>query len=129
MLEELAVNSDKALKPFAAVREHVANFIVESNKVAQASAKTRAALAQATSKLFPPFLEQLVPAVERLGRFAEADHPGLQGPRRRPRPASTKPSRTARLLAELDKFFKSIGADLEALRARRSWPPSRCWRG
>ena len=34
VLEELAVNSDKALKPFAAVREHVAKFIVESKKTA-----------------------------------------------------------------------------------------------
>jgi ABC-type transporter Mla subunit MlaD len=74
VLAELAVNSDKALKPFAAVREHVANFIVESNKVAQASARTRAALAENLEK-FPPFLEQLVPAVERLGRFAEATTP------------------------------------------------------
>ena len=77
VLEELAVNSDKALKPFAAVRQHVANFIVQSNKVAQASAKTRVALAKNLEK-FPPFLEQLVPAVERLGRFAEQTTPAFR---------------------------------------------------
>jgi phospholipid/cholesterol/gamma-HCH transport system substrate-binding protein len=77
VLEELAVNSDKALKPFAAVREHVAKFIVESNKTAQAGAKTRASLAR-NLQLFPQFLEQLVPAVERLGAFAEATTPTMQ---------------------------------------------------
>ena len=70
VLEELAVNSDKALGPFARVREHVADFIVQSNKVAQASARHTAALAQ-NLKLFPKFLEELTPSVEKLGRFAE----------------------------------------------------------
>jgi ABC-type transporter Mla subunit MlaD len=74
VLAELAVNSDKALKPFAEVRQHVADFIVQSNKTAQAGAKTRAAL-QKNLELFPKFLEVLVPSVERLGRFAEATTP------------------------------------------------------
>jgi ABC-type transporter Mla subunit MlaD len=77
VLEELAVNSDKALKPFAAVREDVAKFIVESKKTAVAGANTRAALAR-NLELFPPFLEQLVPAVERLGAFAEATTPTMR---------------------------------------------------
>ena len=77
VLEELAVNSDKALKPFAAVRADVAKFIVESKKTAVAGANTRAALAR-NLQLFPQFLEQLVPAVERLGAFAEATTPTMQ---------------------------------------------------
>src|SRR6195256_5421790 len=38
VLTKLAVDSDRALGPFARVREHVANFLVQSNTVAQASA-------------------------------------------------------------------------------------------
>jgi phospholipid/cholesterol/gamma-HCH transport system substrate-binding protein len=74
VLAKLAVDSDQALKPFAAVRDRVADFIVQSNKVAQASAATRGALAQ-NLKDFPPFLRQLGPAMDRLGRFADQTTP------------------------------------------------------
>jgi ABC-type transporter Mla subunit MlaD len=70
VLAKLAVDSDKALAPFAKVREHVADFIVQANTVAQAGAATRGALAR-NLQLFPPFLEQLGPALERVKRFAE----------------------------------------------------------
>ena len=74
VLAKLAVDSDKALAPLARVRERVADFIVQSNKVAQASAAHRGALAQ-NLKDFPPFLEQLGPAMERLAAFAEQTTP------------------------------------------------------
>jgi ABC-type transporter Mla subunit MlaD len=74
VLAKLAVDSDQALKPFAAVREKVADYIVQSNKVAQASAAHRGALAR-NLQLFPPFLRQLGPAMDRLGRFAEQTTP------------------------------------------------------
>src|SRR6202035_303047 len=74
VLAKLAVDSDKALAPFARVRGQVADFIVQSNKVAQASAATRGALARNFAD-FPPFLEQLGPAMERLGRFADQTTP------------------------------------------------------
>ncbi len=74
VLSELAVDSDKALAPLARVREHVADFIVQSNTVAQASAAQRAALKR-NLELFPSFLEQLGPAMERLGRFADQTTP------------------------------------------------------
>lgn len=74
VLSELAENSDKALAPFARVRERVADFLVQANKVAQASAAHRGALAQ-NLKDFPPFLRQLGPAMERLERFAEQATP------------------------------------------------------
>jgi ABC-type transporter Mla subunit MlaD len=74
VLAKLAVDSDRALGPFARVRQRVADFIVQSNKVAQASAATRGALAQ-NLKDFPPFLRQLGPAMERLQRFAEQTTP------------------------------------------------------
>jgi phospholipid/cholesterol/gamma-HCH transport system substrate-binding protein len=74
VLAKLAVDSDQALAPLARVRGRVADFIVQSNKVAQASAATRGALAR-NLQLFPPFLEQLSPAMERLGRFADQTIP------------------------------------------------------
>jgi len=74
VLAKLAVDSDEALKPFAAVRERVADFIAQANTVAQASAATRGALSRNLA-LLPPFLEQLGPGLERVGRFAEETTP------------------------------------------------------
>jgi len=74
VLAKLAVDSDRALEPFARVRGQVADFIAQSNKVAQASAAHRGALARNLAD-FPPFLEQLGPAMERLGRFADQTTP------------------------------------------------------
>jgi phospholipid/cholesterol/gamma-HCH transport system substrate-binding protein len=74
VLAKLAVDSDKALAPFAAVRGRVADFIVQSNTVAQATAAQRGALARNLA-LFPPFLERLGPNLEHVGRFAEATTP------------------------------------------------------
>ncbi len=74
VLAQLAVDSDRALAPFARVRQQFADFIVQSNTVARASAAHRGALAQ-NLRDFPPFLKQLVPAMERLGRFAEQTTP------------------------------------------------------
>jgi ABC-type transporter Mla subunit MlaD len=74
VLSKLAVDSDKALAPFARVRGRVADFIAQANKVAQASAATRGSLAKNLED-FPPFLKQLGPAVERVRRFAEQTTP------------------------------------------------------
>jgi len=74
VLADLAVNSDVALAPLAAVRNRVASFIAQSNTVAQASARHLKALGLNLA-LFPPFLRQLGPAMERLGRFADQTTP------------------------------------------------------
>jgi ABC-type transporter Mla subunit MlaD len=76
ILAKLAVDSDKALGPFARVRNHVADFLVQSNKVSQATAAQRGALEQ-NLKDFPPFLRELGPAMERLQRFAEQTTPAF----------------------------------------------------
>jgi phospholipid/cholesterol/gamma-HCH transport system substrate-binding protein len=73
-LAKLAVDSDKALAPFAAVRERVANFIVQANTVSRATAEHRGALAKNLAD-FPAFLRQLGPAAERFGRLAEQTTP------------------------------------------------------
>jgi phospholipid/cholesterol/gamma-HCH transport system substrate-binding protein len=74
VLAKLAVDSDKALAPFARVRGRVADFIEQANKVQQAAAANRGSLAR-NLQLFPPALEQLGPALERVGRFAEQTTP------------------------------------------------------
>jgi phospholipid/cholesterol/gamma-HCH transport system substrate-binding protein len=74
VLAKLAVDSDRALQPFAAVRNRFAHYIVVSNTVAQASARHRGAL-ERNLALFPPFLRQLGPAMERLGAFADQTTP------------------------------------------------------
>jgi ABC-type transporter Mla subunit MlaD len=74
VLAKLAVDSDRALAPFAAVRNRVADFIVQSNTVAVASARHRSAIERNLAD-FPPFLRQLGPAMERLARFADQATP------------------------------------------------------
>jgi phospholipid/cholesterol/gamma-HCH transport system substrate-binding protein len=74
VLTKLAEDSDRALAPFAAVRNRVADFIAQGDAVARASANRRGAL-QRNLADFPPFLEQLGPAMERVARFAEETTP------------------------------------------------------
>jgi len=70
VLTKLAVDSNKALAPWAGVRDQFANFIAESAKVSQASANQSKALEENLA-LFPRFLEELGPAMDRLGHFAD----------------------------------------------------------
>jgi ABC-type transporter Mla subunit MlaD len=74
VLAKLAVDSDKALAPFAAVRKQFADYFVQSNTVAQASARHLRAL-ERNLILFPPFLRQLGPAMERLAALADQTTP------------------------------------------------------
>jgi phospholipid/cholesterol/gamma-HCH transport system substrate-binding protein len=76
VLTDLAVEGDRATAPLAAERERLAGFIKESGKVARAGANHRGAIAQNLAA-FPAFLEQLGPAMERLGRFAAQTTPTL----------------------------------------------------
>ncbi|MGA9286561.1 MAG: MlaD family protein [Solirubrobacteraceae bacterium] len=77
VLTDLAVEGDRATAPLAAERERLVGFINEGGKVARATANHRGALAQNLAA-FPAFLEQLGPAMERLGRFAAQTTPTLQ---------------------------------------------------
>jgi phospholipid/cholesterol/gamma-HCH transport system substrate-binding protein len=77
VLAKLAVDSDKALAPFAAVRNRVADFIGQSATVARATAEHSTALARNLAD-FPPFLQQLGPEMERIGRFADQTAPAFK---------------------------------------------------
>jgi ABC-type transporter Mla subunit MlaD len=77
VLAKLAVDSDTVLAPLAAVRNRVADYIAQSNTVAQATARHLGPL-ERNLALFPPFLRQLGPALERLGAFAEQTIPTFE---------------------------------------------------
>jgi phospholipid/cholesterol/gamma-HCH transport system substrate-binding protein len=77
ILADLAAESDRALAPIAANRQHVAGFIEHSNTVAQASARHLAAIEENLKRL-PGFLKQLGPATERVQRFAEQTTPTFE---------------------------------------------------
>lgn len=77
VLADLAVESDRALAPIAANRQHVAGFIEHSNTVAQASARHLAAIEENLKRL-PGFLKQLGPATERVQHFAEQTTPTFE---------------------------------------------------
>jgi phospholipid/cholesterol/gamma-HCH transport system substrate-binding protein len=77
VLTDLAVEGDRATAPLAADRSRLVGFINAGNTVAQASARHRGAIAQGLAD-FPAFLEQLGPAMERLGRFAAQTTPTFE---------------------------------------------------
>ena len=76
VLEDLAVESDRALAPIAAQRAQVAGFISQSKVVAVASAKHLGALGQNFAD-FPAFLRQLSPEMTRLSQFSDQATPTL----------------------------------------------------
>jgi ABC-type transporter Mla subunit MlaD len=114
VLTDLAVEGDRATAPLAADRQRLIGFINSSGKVAQASANHRGELAQNLAA-FPAFLEQLGPAMERLGRFADQTIPTLT----ELGIAAPGINKTFESLGPFSKsseaFFKSFGAN-----ARRS---------
>ncbi len=73
-LVNLAEEGDRALAPVAGVKQQISNFIVGADTVSRATANQRGALARNLAA-FPPFLEQLGPAMERFGRFADQTTP------------------------------------------------------
>jgi ABC-type transporter Mla subunit MlaD len=77
VLGNLADESARALGPITRERQQFANFFAESNTVATASARHRAALAQDLAD-FPAFLRQLGPALQRLERFSDQTIPVFQ---------------------------------------------------
>jgi ABC-type transporter Mla subunit MlaD len=69
-LADLARDSDAALEPLARERARVANFIVEADETARASAERRVELSQSFEKL-PRFLAELKPTMQDLGALSD----------------------------------------------------------
>jgi ABC-type transporter Mla subunit MlaD len=109
VLAQLAVDSDRALQPWAEQREHFADFIVQANKVAQASAATSGALAK-NLQLFPTFLRQLGPAMERLGRFADQTTPVATELKLAASGINETFTQIPAFSSSSIKFFKNLGA-------------------
>jgi virulence factor Mce-like protein len=75
-LQRLTVNSDAVVTALANNRRQVARFITEANNTATAVAAQHADL-QSTLHQLPGFLEQLRPAMAKLGTAAAANQPVL----------------------------------------------------
>jgi ABC-type transporter Mla subunit MlaD len=75
-LANLALESDQALAPLASQRARVADFIVQANTTAEATAERSADL-QRTFQRFPTFLRQLKPTLTDLGDLSQEMTPVL----------------------------------------------------
>jgi phospholipid/cholesterol/gamma-HCH transport system substrate-binding protein len=109
VLAKLAVDSDQALKPFAEVRNRVADFVVQSNTVAQATARHRGALAR-NLQLLPQFLKQLSPSMEHLAQFAEQTTPVFNDLKVAAPGLDKAFTSLPAFSNSTTKFFKSLGA-------------------
>jgi ABC-type transporter Mla subunit MlaD len=69
-LRDLAVDGDRVVTAWAKKRKETANFIVQANTVAQATAERGDDLERNFEK-FPAFLEQLKPTMVRLGALSD----------------------------------------------------------
>jgi phospholipid/cholesterol/gamma-HCH transport system substrate-binding protein len=108
VLTKLADDSDKALAPFARVRERFADFLAQSNKVSQATAAQRGALAQ-NLKDFPAFLRELGPAMERLEKFAEQTTPVFTNLNKAAPGINTAFTNLPKFSRSSEKFFTNLG--------------------
>jgi ABC-type transporter Mla subunit MlaD len=108
VLAKLAVDSDKALAPWAKVRERFADFLAQSNKVSQATAAHRGALDE-NLKLFPPFLRELGPAMERLEHFAEQTAPVFTNLNKAAPSIDTAFTNLPKFSSSSEKFFENLG--------------------
>ncbi len=74
VLAKLATDSDTVLAPLAKTRSSLADFVVQANKTATASAAERTQLASSI-RLLPSFLKQLKPLMADLGQLADQGTP------------------------------------------------------
>ncbi len=77
VLAKLATDSDQVLAPLAKSRRSLADFVVQANKTATASASESPQLEQSV-KLLPPFLKELKPLMADLGQLASQATPVVQ---------------------------------------------------
>ncbi len=96
------------------MKERISNFIVKSNVVARATANHRGAL-ERNLALFPPFLREFGPAMQRLGRLAEQTLPtftdlGVAAPGINKTFQSLGP-----FSVSTEKFFENLGQNSKTL--------------
>jgi virulence factor Mce-like protein len=106
-LQALTANSNSVITALANNSANVQRFIVEANKTATATASQDANL-QKTLALLPGFLEQLRPAMQKLGAAADANTPVLQN-------LNASAGQLARFLTNLPPFSRSARPAIKAL--------------
>ena len=74
VLAKLATDSDTVLSPLAKTRGSLADFVVQADKTATASAAEQTQLSNSI-RLLPPFLKELKPLMSDLGQLAEQGTP------------------------------------------------------
>jgi virulence factor Mce-like protein len=106
-LQDLTSNSDSVVTALSNNRALVQRFIVEANNAATHTAAQNTSL-QATFHKLPAFLEQLQPAMLRLGQTADANAPALSN-------LNASSSEFARLLKDLVPFSSSSAIAIKSL--------------
>ena len=106
-LQDLTSNSDSVVTALSNNRAQVQRFIVEANNAATHTAAQNTSL-QATFHKLPAFLEQLQPAMLRLGQTADANAPALSN-------LNASSSEFARLLKDLVPFSSSSAVAIKSL--------------
>jgi len=107
-LNKLAADSAVALAPVARERAHVTRAIRASGATAEATAERRADLAQ-DLQLFPAFLREISPTMDRLGNLAAAGTPVVEN-LGKAAPGLNQFSVGLKPLAEAaGPYFKSLG--------------------
>ena len=73
-LAQLATDSEAVLRPLAQTRRQIADFVVQANRTAVASAQRRSGI-EASIRLLPGFLRRLKPLMADLGQLADQGTP------------------------------------------------------
>ncbi|MGI8428526.1 MAG: MlaD family protein [Solirubrobacteraceae bacterium] len=98
-IQDLALNADSVTSALANNRTEVQRFITEANRTATATATQRGNLSSTLQKL-PAFLEQLRPALTKLGAATDANQPVVQN-------LNAASGQLHRLLTDLPPFSHS----------------------
>jgi virulence factor Mce-like protein len=106
-LQQLTVNSDSVITALANNSAQVQRFIVEANNAASDTATQQANLSSTLQRL-PGFLEQLRPALQRLGAATDANQPVLAN-------LNSSATQINRLFTDLPGFSRAARPAIKSL--------------
>lgn len=119
LIARLANQSDQALAPLAAKRKDLSGFIRTAGQTAQATAERGDAL-ERNFELFPPFLQELKPAMERISALSDQLGPSVAN-------LSAQADSLNKVTTNLGPFFKAATPAFVSLgdvadRGRKTFP-------